>query len=132
MFERIPGNVWEDEMFDKIPGKWSRRIRGNVQEESKECSTGFSAMFQNIPGYVWKDYGECLRRLRECYQRFLKMLSKNPGNVQEDSGECKFRFFLMKASLFLSNFAVNCYKATWKKPRAILLKTRQHFLQNYL
>ena len=43
----------------------SKRIPGNVQEDSEECSKRFWGMFKKIPGNVRED----------------------SGNVQEDSGE---------------------------------------------
>ena len=48
-------------MFKKIPG--------NVQEDSPECSRGSRGMFKKIPGNVRKDSGEC-------WQRFSRMLKK--------------------------------------------------------
>ena len=52
-------------------------------------------MFENIPGNVPEEPGECYYRLRG-------MLEKIPGNVQ-----AKFRLFLVKSCFFLSNFGVN-------------------------
>ena len=70
MFKKIPGNVQKDS------GECSRRFRGmfkkipwNVQENSGECSRGSRGMFEKIPGKVRKDSGEC-------WQRFSRMLKK--------------------------------------------------------
>ena len=86
MLKKIPGNVQKDSgecstgfrgMFNKTPG--------NAQEDSGECSKRFRGMFQKIPGNVQKDSGECSKRFRG-------MLKKIPGNVRKDSGECSKRF----------------------------------------
>ena len=69
---RIPGNVIIlrfPEMLKKIPG--------NVQEGSGECSVRFRGMFEKIPGNVQEISGECLRR-------FPEMFEKVPGNLTLD------------------------------------------------
>ena len=45
-------------MFKKIPG--------NVQEDSGECSRGSRGMFKKIPGNVRKDPGNVGKDSREC------------------------------------------------------------------
>ena len=54
-------------MFKKIPG--------NIQEDSGECSRRFQEMLVKIPENVQEDTGECSKRLK-------KIL----GNVSKDSG----------------------------------------------
>ena len=80
---RIPGNViilTFRGMFKKIPG--------NVQKDSGECSRRFRGMFKKFPGNVPEDSGECSKRFRG-------MFEKIPGNVRKDSGECSKRFWGM-------------------------------------
>ena len=39
-----------------------KRVPGNVQEDSGECSRRFQGMFERIPGNVQEDFGESSRR----------------------------------------------------------------------
>ena len=87
-------------MFKKIPG--------NVEKDSGECSRRFPGMFKKILGNVIKDSGEYSRRFRE-------MLLKIPGNVPEDFGGSKFRFISWNLACFLSNFAVKLLQNNTKK-----------------
>ena len=85
MFTRIPGNLLED--------SWECyyfNIRGDVEEDSRECSRTFRGTLVQIPRSIHS--GECSRRFRECSKRFQGMFKKTPGNVQEDSGKCSKRF----------------------------------------
>ena len=52
-----------------------KKIRGNVQKDSRECSRRFRGMFENIP-----------------------------GNVKEDSGESTFWFIAWNVACFLIKF----------------------------
>ena len=54
-----------------------KKILGNVQEDSGECSRRFWGMFKKIPENVQEDSGECSRRFRE-------MLEEIPGNLTLD------------------------------------------------
>ena len=45
-------------------------------------------MLKKIPGNVQQDSEECSRGFQECSKRFGGMFEEIPGNVQEDSGEC--------------------------------------------
>ena len=54
-----------------------KRIPGNVEEDSGECSRRFWGMFKNIPGNVQEDSGKCFRRFRG-------MFEKIPGNLNLD------------------------------------------------
>ena len=62
-----------------------KKIPGNVEEDSGECSKRFRGMFQKIPGDVEEDSWECLKR-------FPGTFEKIPGNVRRDTGECSRRF----------------------------------------
>ena len=86
-------------MFENIPG--------NVKKDSGECSRRFRGMFEKIPGNVQKDSGECSKRFRG-------MLKKIPGNVRKDSEESKFRFILRNLAYFLSNSAIK-----WRQNKGI-------------
>ena len=46
-----------------------KKILGNVEEDSGECSKRFRGIFQKILGNVSKDSGEC-------WQRFSRILKK--------------------------------------------------------
>ena len=59
-------------------------------------------MFEQIPGNVRADSGECSERVRG-------MLKQIPGNVQKDSAESKFRFIFWNLACFSSNFAVKLF-----------------------
>ena len=78
-------------------GEWAfrgmlKKIPGNAQEDSGECSARFRGMFNKILRNVRKDSGECSKRFRG-------MFRKIPGNVQEDYGECSKRFRGMLAKI---------------------------------
>ena len=60
-------------------------------------------MFKKIPGNVQEDSGECSKK-------FQGMFKKIPGNGQEDFGESKFRFILWNLAYFLSNSAIKLRK----------------------
>ena len=86
MLKKILGNAQEDS------GQCSRRFRGmlnkipgNAQQDSGECSIKFREMLSKIPGNAQQDSGECSTK-------FQGILKKIPGNVQKDSGECSRRF----------------------------------------
>ena len=82
-----------------------KKIPGNVQEDSGECSTRFRGMFEKIPGNVRGDSGEYSRKFRG-------MLKKILGNAQEDSEECWQRFskILKKIERFIMQLNENRIK----------------------
>ena len=93
MLKKIPGNVQKDsgECSTRFRGMF-KKILGNAQQDSGECSPGFRGMLKKIPGNVPKDSGECSKRFRG-------MFGKIPGNVRKDSGECSKRFRGMLAKI---------------------------------
>ena len=97
-----------------------KKIPGNVQEDSGECSTRFRGMFKKTPGDVRRDSGECSRRLWE-------MLQKIPGNAQEDSDECWQRFskILKKTEHFIMQLNENRIKG-------YILKYNQKCAQKFI
>ena len=60
-------------------------------------------MFEDIPGIVQEDFGECSRGFRG-------MLKKIPGKAQEDFGESKFRFILWNLAYFYQILQLKCEK----------------------
>ena len=54
-----------------------KKIPGNAQEDSGECSKRFRGMLKKIPGNVRKDSGKYSKRFRE-------MFEKIPGNLNLD------------------------------------------------
>ena len=81
-----------------------RKIPGNVQEDSGECSIRFREMSLKIPGNVIKYSGECSRR-------FQGMFQKIPGNPN-------FDLFLETLLVFLSNIAVKVNRSVYIASRA--------------
>ena len=45
-------------------------------------------MFKKIPGNVQEDSRECSRRFRGVFKKIPGMFKKIRGNVSKDSGEC--------------------------------------------
>ena len=97
-----------------------KRIPGNVEEDSGECSGGFRGMFEKIPGNVRRDSGECSKR-------FWGMFKKIPGNAQEDSEECWQRFskILKKIERFIMQLNENRIKG-------YILKYNQKCAQKFI
>ena len=103
----------------------SLKIPGDVQEDSRECSKMFWAMFQNIPWKVPEDSQECSKDSKECRRRFQGMLKKSriremfqniPSNVRKDSGECSRRI-QVKFEKILGNVCKNsgeCSRRFWE------------------
>ena len=54
-----------------------KKIPGNVEEDSGECSRGFQGMFEEIPGNIRRDSVEYTRKFRG-------MLKKISGNLNLD------------------------------------------------
>ena len=77
-------------MFKKIPG--------NVQKDSGECSRRFRGMFEKIPGNIQEDSGNVQEDSGECLKRFRAMFKKIPGNLNLD--------LFVKSCLFSSNSAI--------------------------
>ena len=73
-----------------------KRVPGNVQEDSGECSNRFRGMFKKIPRNVRKDSGECSRR-------FWGILKKILGNLN-------LNLFWENLLIFLSNSAIKLRK----------------------
>ena len=97
-----------------------KKIPGNVQKDSGECSTRFRGMSEEIPGNVRRDSGECSRGFRV-------MLKKIPGNVQEDSDDCWQRFsrILKKIERFIMQLNENRIKG-------YILKYNQKCAQKFI
>ena len=74
-----------------------KRIPGNVQEGSGECSRRFRGMFEQISGNVQEDSKECSKGFRGMFKKILE-------NPQEDFGESKFKFILGKLAYFFIKF----------------------------
>ena len=96
--KKIPGNVEEDS------GECSRRFRGmlknilrNVRKGSGECSKRFRGMFQKIPGNVSKDSRECWQtfsRMLKKIERFILQLNENrtKGYIVKYNKKCAQKF----------------------------------------
>ena len=80
-----------------------KKIPGNVQEDSGECSKIFRGMFKKISGNVQEGSGECSGRLRG-------MLKKISGNLNLDLF-CEILF------IFYQILQLNC------------VKTKEYFLR---
>ena len=83
-----------------------KKIPGNAQEDSEECSKRFRGMLKKIPGNVQKDSGKCSRRFRG-------MFEKMPGNLNLD-------LFCEILLIFYQILQLNC------------VKTKEYFLCYYL
>ena len=75
MFTRIPGNV----IILTFRGML-KKILGNVEEDSGECSKRFRGIFEKMLGNVSKDSGECWQRFSRMLkriERFIMQLNEN-------------------------------------------------------
>ena len=101
MFKKIPGNIQKDsgECSKRFRGMF-KKILGNVEKDSGECWKWFRGMLKMIPGNVEKIRGNVIKDSGECYQRFWGMFQKIPGNA--------YNFKLIKVTFFLwTSFAIS-------------------------
>ena len=84
-------------------------------------------MFENNPGNVQEDSGECSKR-------FKGMFKKIPGNVQEDSRECsrRFRVMLKKISGDLNLDTFCEILLIFNQILQIAKNTKEYFLRYYI
>ena len=75
-------------MFQKI-----KKIPGNVQEDSRECSKRFQGKLKKIPMNLIKKPGNAIKDLGGFSRGFRGVFEKIPGN--------NFNFKLIKATFYL-------------------------------